>query len=55
MGKRKQIYKISYTLRNEKGFIIDYSKKFESFCQMYEFIRELRNSGNLVGKPIMGE
>lgn len=51
----KQIYKISYILKNENGFLVDYKKKFKSFSEMCDFIKKLKISGNLIGKPVIGE
>lgn len=48
-------YSIFYTIKNEIGYLVDHKKRFSSFSEMCDFIRKLKNSGNLVGKPEIGE
>ena len=48
------MYKVTYTVKNEDGFLVDKVKKFDFMQEACKFIRELVNrSGNsrIVGRP----
>ena len=53
MNKQKQIYTLCYTTKSTKGFIVDKERKFKSFNKAREFACELKESGKLVGKPVV--
>jgi hypothetical protein len=54
MRYRRQIYKVIYTVKTNRGFIVDMSRRFSTFTEAYAFIQELKYSGKLVGKPELG-
>ena len=48
------MYKVTYTIKNEDGFLVDKVKKFDVMQDACKFIRELVNrSGNnkIIGRP----
>ena len=48
------MYKVTYTVKNEDGFLVDKVKKFDVMQDACKFIRELVNrsgSINLIGRP----
>ena len=49
------MYKLSYTVKDKNGYLVDKSKKFEIIQQAFLFIREqkVNNITKLVGKPIL--
>lgn len=47
------MFKVTYTERNEKGYLIDMSKNFDMLQEAFVFIREIRANSRLVGKPII--
>jgi pterin-4a-carbinolamine dehydratase len=48
------MYKVTYTVKNEDGYAVDKTKKFEQFQAAVAFIRELSRTGSkLIGKPVL--
>jgi hypothetical protein len=48
------MYKVTYTIKNEDGFLVDKVKKFDVMQDACKFIRELVNrsgSASIVGRP----
>ena len=48
------MYKVTYTIKNEDGFLVDKIKKFDVMQDACKFIRELvTRSGNnkIIGRP----
>ena len=58
MTIRRSRYKkvsVDYVLRGSNGYIIELREKFFTFKQAIEFVREVKQSGKLIGKPIIDE
>jgi FKBP-type peptidyl-prolyl cis-trans isomerase 2 len=55
MLREVTMYKLSYTVKDKNGYLVDKSKKFEIIQQAFLFIREqkVNNITKLVGKPIL--
>ena len=47
----KTRYRVVYTVKNDKGFIVDKTQQFPTFEDAKVFIRLLREAGNLIGRP----
>lgn len=45
------MYKVTYTIKNHDGFLVDKTKKFELMQDACKFIRELNRSATIVGRP----
>ena len=48
------MYKVTYTIKNEDGFLVDKVKKFDVMQDACKFIRELVNrsgSTKIIGRP----
>lgn len=45
------MYKVTYTVKNEDGFLIDKSRKFDLIQEACKFIRELNHSTKIIGRP----
>lgn len=48
------MYKVTYTIKNEDGYLIDKVKKFDIMQDACKFVREIVNktkNTNIVGKP----
>jgi hypothetical protein len=47
------MFKVTYTVKNETGFLVDKSKNFEMLQDAFKFVRELKSNSKMVGKPII--
>lgn len=47
------MYKITYSVKDIDGYLVDKTKKFDRIQDACKFIRELNRSNNLVGRPIV--
>lgn len=47
------MFKVTYTIKNENGFLVDKAKNFEMLQEAFKFIRELNSNSKMVGKPII--
>lgn len=45
------MFKVTYTVKNETGYLVDKSKKFDMLQEAFKFVRELKNNSKMVGKP----
>ncbi len=45
--------KISYSVKNEDGFMVDRKVKFVSLSEAYLYIKSLKQNSNLIGKPVL--
>lgn len=45
------MFKVTYTVKNETGFLVDKSKNFDVLQDAFKFIRELHSNSKVVGKP----
>ena len=45
------MFKVSYIIKNENGYLVDKSKNFDMLQEAFKFVRELNSSSKLVGKP----
>lgn len=45
------MYKVTYTVKNKDGFLIDKVKKFELMQDACKYIRELNRSTTIIGRP----
>lgn len=45
------MFKVTYTVKNETGFLVDKSKNFEMLQDAFRFVRELKSNPKMVGKP----
>lgn len=46
------MYVVSYTYRDDRGFLVDDVETFYNASEANDFLVALKVSGNLVGKPI---
>lgn len=47
------MFKVTYTVKNEKGYLVDKHKNFDMLQEAFVFIRELNSNSKLVGKPTL--
>ena len=47
------MYKITYSVKDIDGYLIDKTKKFDRIQDACKFIRELNRSTKLVGRPLV--
>lgn len=45
------MFKVTYTIKNENGFLVDKTKNFEMLREAFKFVRELNSNSKMVGKP----
>ena len=45
------MFKVTYTIKNENGFLVDKSKMFDMLQDAFKFVRELISTSKAVGKP----
>lgn len=46
------MYKVTYTVKNEDGYIVDKVKKFDQAKSAIAFMRQISKDSNLYGRPI---
>jgi hypothetical protein len=48
------MYKVSYSLKNEKGYLVEERKKFQTFMEAIRFAGEISvKNPRLIGKPLV--
>lgn len=49
------MYKVTYSVKNSDGYLVDKTKKFVTMQEACKFIRELNRSttANLIGRPMV--
>lgn len=52
MGQFKPI-RITYSIKNDDGFMVERQVKFTSLCEAYLYVKSLKQNSKLIGKPIM--
>lgn len=52
MTERKNCYRVVYTVKSTKGYLVDKSNQFPTFVDAMQFVKLLKEGGNLVGKPV---
>lgn len=45
------MFKVTYTVKNENGYLVDKAKHFNMLQEAFKFIRELNGNSKMVGKP----
>lgn len=45
------MFKVTYTVKNETGFLVDKSKTFDLLQDAFKFVRGLNSNSKMVGKP----
>ena len=45
--------RITYSIKNEDGFMVERQVKFTSLCEAYLYVKSLKQNSNLIGKPIL--
>lgn len=45
------MYKVTYSIKNHDGYLVDKSKKFDTMQEACKFIRELNRSSSIIGRP----
>jgi hypothetical protein len=47
------MFKVTYSVKDNDGYLVDKTKKFDRIQDACKFIRELNRSTNLVGRPLV--
>lgn len=47
------MFKVTYTIKNESGYLVDKKKNFEMLQEAFKFMRELNNNVKIIGKPTL--
>lgn len=47
------MYKVTYSIKNQDGYLVDKSKKFDTVQEACKFVRELNLSKTIVGRPMV--
>lgn len=45
------MFKVTYTIKNENGYLVDKSKTFDMLQEAFKFVRELNSNSKMIGKP----
>ena len=55
MAQYRKAVRVVYSIKDEKGFIEEKRMKFDSLQEAMIFLKTLKNSCNVYGKPILEE